>query len=370
MILRRLLTRSFRNLVDEAVDFHPSVNLFVGDNGQGKTNLLEAIHLLATTKSFRVARTDPMVRFGAESLFVEGRVETDGLDRTISIGVGAGSERRRELLFNGQKTTPGEYIRVLPVVAYSSSQLEIVRGGPEWRRRFVDRAISGIDPHHLGHLNRYTRVVRQRNALLSEISRRRAAIATLDAWDTELIEAARPIIEARARYIGLLESGFREVVEAHDYHVRDLAILWSPAGLVGDPAIDAENLRRERTRELAIGHTRSGPHRDSIEFLTGGRPAVEVLSSGEVKMTVLFLAMATLERFRQKWDATPLFLLDDLDAELDLSIVRRLTRYLAGLTQIFTTSPKGGLVEALEFGARREFLVRGGAVRLEREIGV
>lgn len=368
MILRRLLTRGFRNLVDRAVEFHPSVNLFIGDNGQGKTNLLEAIHLLATTKSFRVARVEPMVRFGDESLFVEGLVETEGLEQTLSIGIDAGSERRRELLFNGQRSAVGEYIRLLPVVAYSSSQLEIVRGGPEWRRRFVDRAISGVDPHHLGNLNRYTRVVKQRNALLSEIGKRRSTASTLDAWDNELIEAARPILESRARYIALLESGFREVVQSHDYHVRDLAILWTPAGLTGDPETDRDTLRESRRREIAIGHTRSGPHRDSIEFLTRNRPAVEVLSSGEVKMTVLFLAMATLERFREKWGTAPLFLLDDLDAELDLGIVRRLTRYLAGLTQIFTTSPKGGVVEAIEFGARREFDVRGGAVTLTREI--
>lgn len=369
MILDRLLARAFRNLREEPVEFHPSVNLFIGDNGQGKTNLLEAIHVLATTKSFRVARTEPLARFGESQIYVEGVIADQGLRKNISIGLSSGAERRRELLFNGQKATLGTYIRKLPVVAYSSAQLEIVRGAPEWRRRFLDRAIAGVEPVHLDNLNRYTRVVRQRNALLSEIGDRRSGRSTLDAWDLELVEAAAPILGARERYIGRLETRFRQIVQAHDYHVRDLGILWTPAGLTGEREPDLERLRETRNREIAIGHTRSGPHRDAIEFISHGRPAAEVLSSGEIKMTVLFLTLATMEEYREKWDHSPLFLLDDLDAELDLGIVRRLTRYLAGVTQIFTTSPKEPLVEALEFGARREFSVREGLITLTAEIG-
>lgn len=369
MILAGLLARNFRNLAPDPVAFHPSVNLFVGDNGQGKTNLLEAIGVLATTKSFRVARVDPLVRFDCEELFVEGTLEDRGLRKEVSVGYSLAPSRRRELLFNGQKVTLAEYLRLLPVVAYSSSQLEIIRGGPEWRRRFLDRAIAGVDPSHLENLNRYTRVVRQRNALLSEIAARRAGQGSLDAWDGELVAAAAPIHLARGRYIARLEARFREVVGAHDYHVRSLGIVWTPAGLTGDADSDRDLLRSERTREIAIGHTRVGPHRDTLDFVTHGRPASEVLSSGETKMSVLFLVLATLEEFRERWNESPLFLLDDIDAELDLGIVRRLTRYLAGVTQIFTTSPKDPIANALEFGARREFNVRDGRITLAAEIG-
>ena len=369
MNLGRLLTRNFRNLAQEPVEFHPSVNLFIGDNGQGKTNLLEAIHVLATTKSFRVTRSEPLVAFGESQVYIEGTIEEEGLRKEISIGIAAAPERRRELLFNGQKIPLASYIRRLPVVAYSSAQLEIVKGGPEWRRRFLDRGVAGVEPAHLEHLNRYTKVIRQRNALLSEIGSRRSGSATLDAWDAELVDAAAPILAARRRYISRLEDRYREIVSAHNYHVDQLGILWTPAGMTGERDADLDRLRSERPREIAIGHTRQGPHRDLLEFLTHGRPAAEVLSSGEIKMTVLFLTLATMEEFRSKWGTSPIFLLDDIDAELDLGIVRRLTRYLAGVTQIFTTSPKEPLAGTLEFGARREFSVHEGSITLAREIG-
>jgi DNA replication and repair protein RecF len=360
--LTSLTTRNVRNLADRAWSFHPSVNLFLGDNGQGKTNLLEAIHLLATTKSFRTTRNQNVVRFDATELFAEGLVASGPVEKTISIGLTAGDERRRALLVNGQKTTLGSYVRQLQVVAYSAAQLEVVRGGPEVRRRFIDRAAAARDPGHMERLIRYGRTLRQRNVLLVEIATGRSRPSTLDAWDHELVTAARPVIAARADYIARLQVRHQEIASSHDYHLTDLGIVYRPAGLGGaTPEDDLKALRENRSRELRSGHSLAGPHRDQIELTTRDRPAAEVLSSGEVKMTVLFLTLASLELYREKFDESPLFLLDDIDAELDLGILRRLTRYLIESTQVFTTSAKESILRDLGFGPHRQITLRDGA---------
>lgn len=362
MLLTRIATRNFRNLADADWSFHNSVNLIVGDNGQGKTNLLEAIHLLGTTKSFRTSRVQNCVRLGTSELFVEGEVQQSGLKRTLSVGIGA-DERRRELLINGQKTVVGSYIRALNLVAYSSAQLEVLRGGPEWRRRFIDRGIAGIDPQHLERLNRYTRTLRQRNALLDELRAGRARPNQLDVWDEELVATAQPIIQGRRKYIGQLEKAFRAVVGALGYHVDDLAIAYEPAHFSGEIDGDRAAIAADRLKDLRVGFSTGGPHRDAITFSRRGLPAVEMLSSGEIKMTVLFLTLASMDLYFAKYEARPLFLLDDIDAELDLGIVQRLLRYLVGSTQIFTTSAKEPLLEKIEFGPHRKFVVAGGRAK-------
>lgn len=362
MIVQRLSTRNFRNLEPAEHSFHPSANLFVGDNGQGKTNVLEAIYFAATTKSFRTTRPANVIRLGESRVFAEAAVERQDLLRTLSIGLESGEERRRELLINGQKVTLANYVSLLQVFAYSAARLEIVRGGPDERRRFLDRGIASVKPAYLTELARYSRVLKQRNALLANIARGSARDTMLEAWDVELLSAAQPVVERRAEYAKNLESRFREIVAAHDYHVRDLRMTYRPSGFATGTPDDLRELRSQRRREVAAGFTLLGPHRDEVEFSIHGNPADEILSSGELKMTVLFLKFAKMIIFRDLSDETPVFLLDDLDAELDLGIIQRLLVYLSGTTQIFTTSPKDVFLESLRLGPHRKFNVRAGIV--------
>lgn len=368
MRLRTLSTVHFRNLADPQFEFHPSVNLFVGDNGQGKTNLLEAIYLLATTKSFRTARLEHLFRRGESLLFVSGdTVGEDGLSRTIAMGLEQmENSRRRELLIHGQKVPLHEYLSTIPLFAYASDRLEIVRGGPEQRRRFVDRGIASIDPSHLQALGRFAAVVKNRNAVLAAIRNRREGKTTLDAWDEALIGAARPLVLARANYLRELGEEYRSVVRELGYHVDSISIEYRPAGIDGDLVSSVRAVEAARVRELAVGHTLAGPHRDAIEFRIAGVGAADHLSGGEIKMVVLLLKLAKIRLFHRKKVALPLFLLDDLDAELDLGITRRLLTMLLGTTQIFTTSAKASIFNDLEFGEHRFFsIASGGVARVE-----
>lgn len=365
MILETLTPRHFRNLAETQTAFHPVANLLVGDNGQGKTNVLEAIYFLATTKSFRTARIEHLIAFDRAELFIQGSVQRESVHKSLSIGFHAGEHRRRELMMNGQKSTLAEYLSGISVLAYSASRLEVLRGGPEERRRFLDRGIAALHPGYLGDLGRYNRALRQRNALLQDIRKGRAPARALDPWDEELVASAQPILSARDAYVAQLRQAHRQVVAAHAYHIDDVEMIYRPNGWPGEKAeVELERARQQRPREIRLGHSLIGPHRDDVEFLWKRRPAGEVLSGGELKMTLLFLKFAKLTLHTERHRQPPIFLLDDLDAELDLGITARLLGYLTGVAQLFATSAKPAILERLGLGESRVFRLHSGAITL------
>lgn len=348
MILRSLATQNFRNLDPAEIAFHANTNIVVGRNGQGKTNLLEAIYFLATTKSFRTPHLASVVRFDAPSVFAQGVLARDRVERTLSIGLESES-RKRVLMINEERVPLPRYLNAMSVFAYSSARLEILRGSPEERRRFLDRGIASVDPSYLDALARSARALKQRNALLQEGK-------TLDAWDEELAQAAGVVQTARAAYANALAVAFAKIVERHAYHVRDLRMLYRPSLL---PA--------NRRDELRARMTLAGPQRDQLEFSIDGRPAAEVLSGGELKMVVLFLKFAKLDLFRARFDEPAIFLLDDVDAELDLEILEQLLLRLPNETQVFATSAKERFLSALAAGPHRRLLIENGRVTDARD---
>lgn len=359
MILKSLSAQSFRNLTATETTFHPRANVLVGRNGQGKTNLLEAVYFLATTKSFRTNRVGSLFRFDSPSVFVTGVVERDHLDKILSVGLESAETRRRVLMMNGEKVTLPAYLQALSVFAYSSARLDAIRGTPEERRRFLDRGLASVQPAYLEQLTRYMRVLKQRNALLTEISHRRQAASSLDAWDNELMVAARAVHRAREAYAVDLATLFRAIVEEHGYHVTGVSLSYKPSS--------TEELSRHRREELRARMSLVGPQRDLVEFLVDGRPAAEVLSGGEQKMIVLFLKFAKLELFRRRHEEAPLLLLDDIDAELDLEILQELLSRLPVSTQVFATSAKEAFLAALEAGPHRRLTLENGEVRGARD---
>jgi DNA replication and repair protein RecF len=356
MLLTRITARNFRNLADAPIDFHPATNLVVGRNGQGKTNLLEAIYLLATTKSFRTPRLASIIRFGEASVYVAGLLRRLEVEKTISVGLELGEQRRRVLLINEERVTLPNYVASMSVFAFSSARLEIIRGAPEERRRFLDRGIASVEPSYLEALNRYGRILKQRNALLQSGS---ASPAALDAWDAEFTEAGRTIQHHRGMYAELLARTFDNIVAEHGYHLTNLHMAYRPSSV--------DDLRSLRREELRTRVSLTGPQRDNLEFTIDGRNASEVASSGELKMVVLFLKFAKLELFREKFDEPAVFLLDDLDAELDYEILQKLLTKLPLQTQVFATSAKERFLPALETGVHRRLTIENGQVTTVRD---
>jgi DNA replication and repair protein RecF len=341
------------------VEFHPAANIVVGLNGQGKTNLLEAIYFLATTKSFRTARVASLFRFDSDALFVSGVQHRDGVDRTLSIGLDSGETKKRVLQINSERVTLSAYVNALTVFAYAASRLEIVRGAPEERRRFLDRGIASISAGYLDELSRYTRVLRQRNALLQQ-----GTESTLAAWDDEFVATASAVHRARSAYADAIAASFKRIVSEHRYHIANLEMHYRSSA---SEANLREELPRLRRHELRARMSLAGPQRDTIDFLVDGRPAAEVLSGGELKMIVLFLKFAKLDVFRDRRGDDPLFLLDDIDAELDLEILQKLLQRLPSETQVFATSAKEVFLTALEAGPHRRLTIENGRVTASRD---
>jgi DNA replication and repair protein RecF len=382
VILRSITTQNFRNLADADTAFHPQANILTGRNGQGKTNLLEAIYFLATTKSFRTSRIASLFRFGAQSVFVSAALHRDAIDKTLSVGlesrhpersegslparsfaVSAAQDdgvksKRRVLMINGEKVTLPAYLNAMSVFAYSAARLEVIRGAPEERRRFLDRGIASINPAYLEQLTRYGRVLKQRNALLADIAINRQSASSLDAWDDELRDSAGVVHHARDAYAIDLANAFADIVARHRYHIANVELAYRPNAIAG---------AEKRREEIRARMTLSGPQRDLLEFVVEGRPASEVLSGGEQKMIVLFLKFAKLELFRRRHDDAPLFLLDDVDAELDLEILHDLLTKLPVATQVFTTSAKEAFLDALTTGPHRRLTFEKGGVTATRD---
>jgi DNA replication and repair protein RecF len=255
------------------------------------------------------------------------------------------------LLINEERVPLSQYVMALSVFAYSSGRLEIIRGAPEERRRCLDRGIASINPSYLDALNRYGKVLKQRNALLQSGS---ASAAALDAWDAEFAAAGGAIQRARAAYTKTLTEAVQGIVAEHGYHVRDLRITYK--------ASTVEDLRAARRDELRARVSLSGPQRDNLEFTVNERNAAEVVSAGEQKMLVLFLKFAKLELFRGKFDEPALFLLDDIDSELDLDVLQKLLSRLPARTQVFATSAKERFLAALQAGPHRRLVIENGRV--------
>jgi DNA replication and repair protein RecF len=362
VFLERITTRNFRNLEPSDYSFHPSVNLLVGMNGQGKTNLLEAIYFLATTKSFRTPRIASLYRFGTTNLFAGGSLQRGALQQSLSVGIDSLTPQRA-LLFNGQPASLSDYLSTMHVFAYSAARLEIIRGGPEERRRFLDRGVASIQPGYIDHLSRYQRILKQRNALLHSVASRSSSPAALDPWDEEIARSARSLSLARKAYAERLAAIFADVVSLHRYHVADLEFRYA-SGTIDDVDAPAEawleRVRRSRSDEIRLRRTSIGPHRDNVLFTVGGRPAAEVLSGGELKTVTLFLKFAKIAAFRAETGEAPLFLLDDIDAELDLDILESLLSRLPPETQLFATSAKESYLSSLRAAPHRRFRIAAG----------
>ena len=248
-----------------------------------------------------------------------------------------------------QSVPLSQFVAAMSVFAYSSARLEIIRGVPDERRRFLDRGIASLDPAYIDAYKRYARVLRQRNALLQS-----GSASGLEAWDEEFSLTGGAIQKARATYAENLASSFASIVAAHGYHIANLRIEYRPSVV--------EDLRAVRRAELRAHVSLSGPQRDDVAFTIDGRNASDVASAGEQKMLVLFMKFAKLELFRRAFDEPALFLLDDLDAELDHEILQNLLTKMPPATQVFVTSAKERFVAALEAASHRRLVIENGGV--------
>lgn len=329
--LAHLRLRNFRNYTRLDAEFGPGLHLLLGRNAQGKTNILEAIHLLATLRSFRGVGSAPMVRHGAAGWFVGGRVIATG-NNAVKL---YWSRTERRLTVDGQPIRRlTDYWGTLRTVAFCAEDLALVKGAGRGRRRFLDFLLAQTVPTYLSVLQRYLRAMRARNALLKK---RPVDEAALESFTIELVKLGEELMAQRA---ALLPELAPRIVAAHQRIApkgESLAVAYAP-NVKGD---FAEHLRRHREREYRLGSTAAGPHRDELTLELNERPAADFASEGQKRTVAIALKMAQAEHFSAVHGVPPVLLIDDVMGELDATrragFIPLLDQCSQGRGQVFMT---------------------------------
>jgi DNA replication and repair protein RecF len=352
MLLESLEAHCFRNLSGK-IEWGPGLNIIFGENGQGKTNWLEAIYLLATTKSFRTQKPQEAVCFGGDLAVVRGTVaRTEQVHRELQVAV---QNNSKTISVNGKRESVARYLGQLHVVSFTADELEVVRGAPEARRKFLDRGIVSLHHAYVQTIADYQRVIRQKNRLLQD-----AADAELTAdetaerlapWNEQLSKLSGEVHRGRLDYVARVNAALEpRLFEREEITIRYVSALEGKGDLGDYEGLVAERLKLRMQAEISAGYSLIGPHRDELEILFDGRDIRQFGSSGQQRSALILLDLAAISVYHSWHSEYPVFLLDDVDAELDRKRVSRLLEYLEGRTQTFVTTSKESLVE--QYGAR------------------
>ena len=367
MIVEHLSLVDFRNYATAELSLHRGPNVLVGRNGQGKTNLAEAIVFLATLGSHRVSSDAPLVRDGHDAAVVRARLAHG--PRKVLIEVQINRQGSNKARINGAPGRTADLPRYAHVVLFAPEDLQIVRGDPSARRRFADQLLIQRTPRMSAVLGDYDRVLRQRTALLKSARARglkAEALTTLDVWDDKLIALGSEIIDARSRLAADLQPGLADAYSAIAGADHDPRLHWARSISGGDPEegalrTDAEDhdtkdtadpadgpataalfraaLAAKRSAELDRGLTLVGPHRDDLVLRVRDLPVKGYASHGESWSIALALRLASAELLRAESPAgDPVLILDDVFAELDAERRRRLADLTAGYEQVLVTA--------------------------------
>ncbi len=359
MRVLHLSLTDFRNYESAEVTLARGPNLFVGRNGQGKTNLVESLGYLATLGSHRVSSDAALIRAGRDSAIVRARIENGDRELLAEVQINRSSPNRAQI--NRGAIKPRELPRYFSSILFAPEDLALVRGDPGGRRRFLDELLVARNPRLAGVLSDYDRVLRQRNTLLKSA---RASglkgdkLSTLDIWDERLVTLGSEIIASREHLVELLRPEVRAAYRAvaGDDHAADLGSVLSIRGTVRDdddpveqpdaavPAAEIqpvfqEALARVRRSELDRGVTLVGPHRDDLFLALNGLPARGYASHGESWSFALALKLASAAVLRRDSSTgDPVIVLDDVFAELDRSRRERLADAVADYEQVLITA--------------------------------
>lgn len=354
--------RSFRRL---ELPLEPGRHVIAGENGEGKSNLLEAVQMLATARTLRSGTDLDLISWAAveedpmPAARLEAAVNSAAGRRTLEIAVIAQetppgvkpTRASRRFRVNGVARRASDLIGQLRVVMFSADDLDIIAGAPALRRRYLDITISQFDPAYLRALQRYQRVLEQRNSLLRKLQERRGKPDELDFWDEELAAAGAVIANRRAEAIRDLARDAREryaELATPEGGTEDLAVCYEPR-LPGDlPGAVREHdlaerfqaaIVEERREDIRRGVTRWGPHRDDVTFLIGGHHAGNSASRGQQRTAALALRLAEVELSTKRTGDPPVLLLDDILSELDAGRRERILRAAYHVDQVLITTP-------------------------------
>ena len=361
MQITRLSLFQYRNI--ERLEIFPSngASLFVGRNGQGKTNLLEAIYMLGFGRSFRTPAAKDCIQHGRSECRIEGTVAHGSLTRDLKVWI---TPAEKKLMVFGKPVALDEFVGNLHLLAFTYHHLNVVRGGPADRRAFLDRAMAILYPGHVNSLAMYGRALKQRNRVLSACGEEEGLDERLlDSWDEALVKPGARILWNRMRYVDQMKKELPQGL----FGTETLKMHYFSTVTADDcdlPLIEErfrQRLLQVRAYDRKIGSTTVGPHRDDLKLFVNGKSLVDFGSAGQQRSSLLALYFSQMEIHHKLHGFYPVFLVDDAEAELDEVRLSTFFGYLSHRTQTFLTSAKDFLLSAAPRDASR-FEVQNGSI--------
>jgi DNA replication and repair protein RecF len=349
--------RGFRNLASVDVAFGERFNVIAGDNGQGKTNLLEAVYVLATSKSFRSSRMVDVIRFGETLASVRGRVIDGGEPRTQSVGIQAGSRLVR--IDEKRPRTLAAYAVRTPMVVFHPGDLALSMGASSERRKLLDRTALYLEPASMSELDSYTKALRARQRALET---RGVAARDLGEWETLCVRHGLAVMEHRERAFDSLSRWAKAAFSRIGAPSQSLDVVYAAGAPRGEADYLAELVQR-RPADLRRGSSGIGPHRDDLALSLAGRFVRGVASQGQHRAVTLALKAAEIEVIGQACGVRPILLLDDVSSELDRERTAALFSFLRDQEgQVLLTTTRPELIDTGASASRVDFAIRAGAL--------
>lgn len=341
-MLERLAVRDFRNLERVALELPPEGLAVIGDNGQGKTNLLEAVYYLQLLRSIRGARDPDLVRFDAEAFHISATVITAGR-HDISAAFERSRKRKRVTCDGAEPQRLSDALGALPAVIFSPRDVALVAGAPSERRRFLDVVLALTSRRYLTALQAYRAALARRNASLRDVARTARALDRVSVWEPALAENGAMLLTARRDWVSQNSVELTRVCEAIGEHAPVQMRLESALAVEADPASALlQALAARRALDVKRGVTSAGPHRDDLALTLGGHDLRLFGSAGQQRTAAIALRVLEAATLRDRGGHQPMLLLDDPFAELDVRRSGRILRLLrgAGLGQTILAVPR------------------------------
>ncbi|MCR5820899.1 MAG: DNA replication/repair protein RecF [Bacteroidaceae bacterium] len=337
MILRKLSIINYKNISQADLVFSPKINCLIGDNGEGKTNVLDAIHFLSLCKSITASVDSQCIRHGEEFAVLQGVFEhEDGrADEEIYLGLRRGQKKQLKRNKKAYKRL-AEHIGIIPVVLVSPMDSVLISGGSEERRRFMDVVISQYDHNYLNALIHYNHALQQRNAMLKQ-EEPEVDYDLLSLWEEEMARNGLVIYEAREAYVKELIPVFQRIYDSLSLGREQVGLSYTSHAQRGD-LLDI--IQRDRAKDFVMGYSLHGIHKDDMEMTLSGYPIKREGSQGQNKTYLIALKLAQFDFLRRTGSRTaPLLLLDDIFDKLDAERVEQIVRLVGeeGFGQIFIT---------------------------------
>lgn len=344
MHIEQLYLKNFRNYDELDITFDDKVNVIIGENAQGKTNLMEAIYCLAFTKSHRTSKEKELIQWNEDYAKIEGRITKR--NQSIPLEIVISSKGKKAKLNHLEQKRLSDYIGALNLVMFAPEDLTLVKGPPQTRRRFIDMELGQIQATYIYHLAQYQKILKQRNSLLKQLQRRESSQVTmLEVLTDQLIQHAAIILHKRFIFLKLLRRWAASIHYQISHELEELEIRYDASIPVMEEdsqeqmeASYAQKFQDIQAKEIERGTTLAGPHRDDLIFYVNGMNVQTYGSQGQQRTTALSLKLAEIELIHNEIGEYPILLLDDVLSELDDFRQSHLLNTIQGKVQTFVST--------------------------------